>query len=258
MGATGESLRLRTSNKSAVVIGATGLVGAELLRLLNADSAYEHVYAFSRNRKRIAGLTKVSWLEMPDFSEIPYPWPSPQAEAEMQVALASVLPKGEDCFSCLGTTLRDAGSLEKFRFVDYGVNLAFARAAVAKGYTQLGIVSAYGANPKSVVPYSSVKGELELALTVLPFWAVRVYRPGLITGERPRVRVGEKVAKTVLGVLSRVGLFRESKSQAIAGLDIAKAIVHDAQSTVTGTTISYNSDISESAVRYDPQLAGDG
>ncbi len=224
-------MEVRISNKRATVIGATGLVGRELVALLDAHPAYVAVDVLARS-PRPAGLSDgVNWSPMPRLDRFAGAWPSHAAEAGMTDAIARVLPKGDDFFSCLGTTRRRAGSTAAFRFVDLGINTAFAKTAAQEGYDQYSLVSALGADPGSWVPYARTKGELELAVAVLPFWAVHIYQPGLLVGDREESRLGESVAEALLGGLSTIGIARSADFQAIGARVVATAMVDGAQQT---------------------------
>jgi uncharacterized protein YbjT (DUF2867 family) len=127
----------------------------------------------------------------------------------------------EDVFCCLGTTIKQAGSQEAFRRVDFGYVTEAARIASAKGAEQFGLVSALGADAGSRVFYNRVKGEAEDAVRALPFQSVHILRPSLLLGERKEFRVGERIAEAAmrpLGPLMRGPLrrFRPVRAHAVA------------------------------------------
>jgi uncharacterized protein YbjT (DUF2867 family) len=111
------------------------------------------------------------------------------------------LPAAGEVFLALGTTIKVAGSQEAFRAVDYQANLAVARAALARGATKAGAVSAMGADAKSSIFYNRVKGELEDALAQLGFSTLVIARPSFLSGDRAALgqplRSGEKLALNV-------------------------------------------------------------
>jgi len=164
----------------AVVAGATGLVGRELVDALLADSTVGAVHVLVRAKSaelaKRAGLTQ----HVVDYGQ---PLPG--------------LPPADDAFCCLGTTIKVAGSQAAFRAVDFDAALAFARAARACGATRLGVVSALGADASSRVFYNRVKGELEQAVKTLGFDCVLLARPSLLLGDRRALgqptRIGERV-----------------------------------------------------------------
>ena len=107
------------------------------------------------------------------------------------------VPRIDDVFIALGTTIKTAGSREAFRAVDFDAVVAVARAGKALGASHLGIVSAMGADTRSSIFYSRVKGEMEAAVSALGFDGVVFARPFLLAGDRSglnqRKRFGEKL-----------------------------------------------------------------
>lgn len=169
--------------RRAVVAGATGLVGRELVGLLLGDRGVGSVVALVRRRSpAMAALSGVT-QQVVDFAQLPS------------------LADADDAFCCLGTTIKAAGSQEAFRAVDFDAVLAFARAARAAGATRFGVVSALGADAASRVFYNRVKGELEDALRALPFEALVIARPSLLVGDRATLgqptRTGEVVGEAI-------------------------------------------------------------
>ncbi len=167
----------------AVIAGASGLVGGECLRLLLLSDNYTQVIALVRRPLEISH-PKLRELIV-DFARLPQ------------------LPEfaGADVFSTLGTTMKQAGSREAFRQIDFDANLALATLAAKGGACQFVIVSSIGADPSSSTFYLKVKGELEAALKLLPFRSLQVFRPSFLAGDRlgsrPAERVGVAVAKAL-------------------------------------------------------------
>jgi uncharacterized protein YbjT (DUF2867 family) len=167
----------------ALVAGATGLVGREVLAALLADKHTRAVHSLGR---RTLPLTHPKLTQhIVDFAALPE------------------LPRTDDVFICLGTTIKVAGSQAAFRAVDYEAVLAVARMGIAQGATNLGVVSAMGADTNSGVFYNRVKGEMEDAMASLGYASVSIVRPSLLVGdrgplnqpERPGERVGLMVSK---------------------------------------------------------------
>jgi len=165
------------SEKIAWVIGATGLVGRETVISLANEPSITKVVAFTR---RPLDITH-SKLEtrILDFEHI---------EDELRGLSADVAA------CCLGTTIKVAGSQERFRHVDYDYPLAFARAAKSAGVRHLAVVTALGSSTRSMAFYSRVKGEVERDVAKLGLPAVSYLRPSLLLGERPEHRLGETLA----------------------------------------------------------------
>jgi uncharacterized protein YbjT (DUF2867 family) len=167
--------------RSAVVAGASGLVGRELTGRLLGTPAYDRVIAPVRRPLAIAHdrLTEVD-----------------AAYDRLPAALAPHLSRRApvDVFCCLGTTLRAAGSQAAFRRVDHDHVLALGRWARSAGARRMVVVSALGADPASGVFYNRVKGETERDLAALGLASLVIVRPSLLVGDRAEFRLGERLA----------------------------------------------------------------
>lgn len=193
--------------KTAILIGATGLVGKQVLEKLLALPVYEKVIAVSR--KPVAPHPKLQNLIV-DFDKL----------ADSLVNLHA-----DEAFCCLGTTLKQAGSRAEFHKVDFGYNLEFAHAMRQNGCTHFLLVSALGASPKSLVFYSRVKGLLEKDIATLEFPRLSIFRPSLLLGERGENRLAENLVATFFPV---VGLFLRGPLRTIKpirGDQVASAMV---------------------------------
>ena len=164
-----------------LVAGATGLVGREILADLLADKTVAAVHCVGRRPLDIkhAKLT----THVVDFAALP------------------ALPKVDECFIALGTTIKVAGSQAAFRAVDFEAVVALARAARARGAMQLGVVSAMGASANSPIFYNQVKGEMEAAVSALGYASVCIAQPSMLAGDRAALdqplRSGERMALSV-------------------------------------------------------------
>ena len=166
------------AGRVALVAGASGLVGRALLARLGADPGVAQVHALVRRPLDL--VAPKLQVHVVDFNALP------------------PLPAADEAYLALGTTIAVAGSREAFRAVDFDANLAVAKAAGAAGARRVGLVSAMGADARSRVFYSRVKGELEEALSALPLDALVIARPSLLLGDRDRLgqsrRRGEHLA----------------------------------------------------------------
>jgi len=163
------------SLRHVLLAGATGLTGRQLLALLLDDSRVEHVLAPTRH-----ALPLHPKLENP---------------VGMVSHLVSQLHGPIDTvFCCLGTTIRQAGSREAFRMIDYDLPLSLGRHALALGATQYVVISALGADPASRLFYNRTKGELEAALEKQHWNRLSIVRPSLLLGARNKPRMGEVFA----------------------------------------------------------------
>ena len=175
----------------AILLGATGAVGRDLVRQLLQDDRFTELYLLVRRIPEGLSSPKLR-IELLDFDQ-PDQWPE--------------LPEADVLFSSLGTTLRDAGSQAAQYRVDYGYQYEVARRAAARGVPHYILVSAWGAKPKARSFYSRMKGELEEAVQALPFRRISILRPPLLL--RPgSTRGGERLTAAVLWGLSALGLLR--------------------------------------------------
>lgn len=167
-----------------MLLGATGLVGGQVLPLLLGDRRCSSVVAPTRRAlpASAAGLCN----PVLDFAALP---DSP-AWAQVDAVICA-----------LGSTRAQAGSRDAFYRIDHDYPLAFARMARAQGARTFVLNSAAGASARSSFFYNRVKGELEDDLRGLGFPSLTLVRPGLIGGQRSEVRRGEHAAAKVLGVL---------------------------------------------------------
>jgi len=192
---------------TAWLAGGSGLVGGALLRRLLQDAAFARV--ISVGRRRLA-------LEHPRLTQAAADFSSPDA--------FDALDAPEVAFSCLGTTIKKAGSQEAFRAVDHDAVLAFARAARGKGSRVFLHVSALGADPRSRVFYSSVKGQVEEAVARLGFGSAYALRPSILDGEREESRPAERVGLIVARALGPLlGRYRPTPVEAVAQAMVALA-----------------------------------
>lgn len=172
--------------KTLLLVGSTGLVGREVLKLALASPEVAQVVAPTRRR-----LEPHAKLVAPivDFERLPSQEPWWQADAVI---------------CTLGTTIKLAGSQEAFRQVDYSFPMAVARLARQHGTPVFVLNSAMGADPGSGIFYNRVKGEVEHGLRSLDFETLVIARPGLIGGARDEFRLGEKIFAPVLTALGPV------------------------------------------------------
>jgi uncharacterized protein YbjT (DUF2867 family) len=184
--------------RSALLVGATGLVGSFLLQRLLASERYARVIAWAR---RDIGRTHPKLkVEIADFERLQ----ERRADAE-------------DVFCCLGTTIKQAGSQAAFRRVDYDYAVALALAAAGGGARRLLVVSALGANPDSRVFYNRVKGEMEVAVRAAGVPRTIFFRPSLLSGPRAQERLGEKAGLVVGSILGPLlGKYRPIHADIVA------------------------------------------
>ena len=193
-------------NRTALLVGATGLVGSFLLRRLLACGAYARVTVWVR--RKLEQVHPKIRCEVVNFERL----------HERRV-------EAEDVFCCLGTTIKKAGSQAAFRQVDYDYPVALAIAAAGGGARRLLVVSALGANPDSRVFYSRVKGEMEIAVKAAGVPTTIFFRPSLLSGRREEVRRGERIGEAIGKVLGPLlGKFRPIHADIVAAAMLRAAL----------------------------------
>jgi uncharacterized protein YbjT (DUF2867 family) len=213
------------AEKVALLLGATGLVGSELLQLLLDGTDYHKVVVLARRYLPLKH-PKLDWRVV-DFDRLD----------DAAGAFAGV----DDLFCCLGTTIKKAGSQAAFRRVDLEYPLAAARLAREAGVRQYLIVTAMGAARSSRFFYNRVKGEVEAELQALGLPGLHIFRPSLLLGSRREFRPGEQVAAVLGQVLSPLLLGPLRPYRPISGRTVALAMYAVARRGRTGTYI-YPSD----------------
>jgi uncharacterized protein YbjT (DUF2867 family) len=177
----------------ALVIGATGATGKDLVKQLLSDKEFEEVDIFVRKPVDIQNdKLKVHVVNF----EKPEEWKDKV--------------KGDIAFSCLGTTLKDAGSKEAQRKVDFDYQYEFAKAAKENDVEDYILVSAYGANPTSKIFYSKMKGELEEAVKQLHFNRITIFKPGMLE-RKDSERTGEVLGSRIIKFANKLGLLESQK-----------------------------------------------
>ena len=207
-------------NRTALLAGATGLVGTHVLQELLAADTWSHVVTVGRRTVSLRH-DKLEQRVL-DLSVI-------EAHAD--------LPRADDVFCCLGTTIKQAGSQDAFRRVDHDFVVGLARAGLRIGATQFLLVSAIGADPESRVFYSRVKGEAEAAVRALPYRAVQIFRPGLLLGKRSEFRLGERIAMLAVPLLHPFLLGALRRYHSIDAGDVARAMVSIAREAPRGPNV---------------------
>ena len=177
----------------ALVIGATGATGKDLVSKLLEDQDYKEVNIFVRKPTEIDHpklKTHIVNFEKPEE------WKN--------------FVQGDVAFSCLGTTLKDAGSKEAQKKVDYDYQYQFAKTAKENEIDDYILVSSYGANPKSKIFYSRMKGELEQSVKDLHFNKVTIFQPGMLE-RKDTSRPGEVLGGKIIKFANKFGILTHQK-----------------------------------------------
>jgi len=195
----------------ALILGATGSTGQELLKLLLEDSSFSKVSIFVRRKPSIKHQ-KLRTHEI-DFSRL----------NEYKKII-----DGDVLFSALGTTLKDAGSKNRQYLVDFTYQYEFAKMASDKGISYFSLVSSSGANEKSFFFYPKIKGELEQAVKKLPFKKIQIFQPPILIRQPELIRNGEKIALKFFSLLNKIGLLKSQKPLSVSYL--AKKMINQIKS----------------------------
>ncbi len=195
--------------KTAVVAGSSGLVGEQLVKCLALSEEYEAVTAVVRK-----GSSRI--YEGAFTIEVDY---------ERLSAYSEEL-KADVVFCCLGTTLKKAGSKSGFYTVDYTFPLELAKIAAQNKSSQFNIITASGANSKSLIYYSRVKGDIEKAIVKLGIPNINIFRPSLLLGDRAEKRKGEEIGARIAKILNPLMIGRLKKFRAIQATDVANAMLN--------------------------------
>ena len=190
--------------RTAVIAGATGLVGSHLLPLLCQH--YDRVAAFTR---RPLSFSAPNLVELPIENLHNRTW-----------------GPVDDAYCCLGITIAKAGSQAAFRAVDHDLVVDFAKSARDHEASRFGIVSSVGASSKSLAFYLRVKGEMEDAISNLGFASVQIAQPSFLLGEREQARLVEQVGILAGRIVSPLLLGPLSKYRAIEAATVASSLLH--------------------------------
>lgn len=206
--------------RTALLVGATGLTGGHCLdRLLN-DDAYEKITVLTR--RSLPQTHHKLEQHVVDFDNL-------NASAPML--------RAHDVFCCLGTTIKTAGSKDAFRKVDLDYPSELARIASTNGSEQFLVISAVESNPRSRLFYGRVKGEMEQAVSALPFKGVYIFRPSLLVGERGEVRWAEALGIKLFTALPFLLSGPLKKLRPIEARAVASAMITVAKSAPGGKQI---------------------
>ncbi len=201
--------------RTALIAGASGLVGSEILRGLLADPACQAVHSIGR---RQVGLSPARLTQhLVDFTALP------------------PLPPLTEAYIALGSTIQQAGSKTAFRAVDFDAFIAVAGAALSAGATKIGVVSAMAADAHSAIFYNRVKGEMEQALGQMGFDVLVIARPALLAGNRAALKQPARAGESAgLRVLRWIAPVVPANYRPIAAQSVARALLAAVPSCAPG------------------------
>ncbi|WP_221391158.1 NAD-dependent epimerase/dehydratase family protein [Dyadobacter sp. NIV53] len=204
-----------SSSRTALIVGATGLIGSQLFTKLLHTPYYDKVVVLTRRSLEITNtkLTEVIFnFDEPDTSKV----------------------VADDIFCCLGTTIKKAGSKDAFKKVDLEYPLTIAGLAQKNGAEKFMIVTSMGADAKSGIFYNKVKGEVEQGLIAMKYPVLHIFHPSLLLGDRKESRLGEQVGEVLAAVFKPLMFGPLKKYRAIDSEKVANAMLSFAKKTDKG------------------------
>ena len=206
----------------ALVLGATGATGKEIVKLLLEDSNFSKVSVFVRRTIDIDHekliIHEINFSKLSEYDN---------------------LVKGDILFSALGTTKQDAGSKKEQFLVDYTYQYAFAKMAVENGVSRYSLVSSMGANKNSFFFYPKIKGALEESVKSLKFKKIQIFQPPSLIRQPSLMRLGEKNFIKFLKEINKLGCLKFLKPLLVK--DLAVKIIDESLFNQTDGVIIYKS-----------------
>jgi uncharacterized protein YbjT (DUF2867 family) len=201
-------------NAHALVLGATGATGKEIVSLLLKDPSYSKVSIFVRNKPNIKheklSIHKIDFSRLSDYNKFIH---------------------GDVLFSALGTTLKAAGSKPLQYLVDYTYQYEFAKMASNNGIKHYALISSVGSNENSFFFYPKIKGALEEAIKKLDFNKTYIFQPPVLIRQAELKRTGEKILVKILRLFNQLGLFESQKPLPVSSL--AQKMIQEIKSEST-------------------------
>ncbi|MAO71796.1 MAG: hypothetical protein CMD02_04735 [Flavobacteriales bacterium] len=209
----------------ALVLGASGATGIEIVKLLLEDSNFSKVSLFVRRKIDIEH--KKLTIHKIDFSRL---------------SKYNALVKGDILFSALGTTKKEAGGKKEQFLVDYTYQYEFAKIASENSISHYSLVSSIGANKHSFFFYLKIKGALESSVKSLSFNKIHIFQPPSLIRQPEFIRLGEKYTINLLQVINKFGFLRSLKPLLVKDLAI-KIINESLTNKQEGVTIYKSKDL---------------
>ncbi|TKC00693.1 Rossmann-fold NAD(P)-binding domain-containing protein [Pedobacter cryophilus] len=213
---------------SAIVLGASGLIGSHLLTLLLNDPHFDSIKIFVRKLLPIQHPKLIQIVT--DFEHL---------ELKKEEIKADII------FCCLGSTQKKTPDLAIYKKIDHDYPLYFAKEGLKNGLRQFHLVSALGANSKSANFYTKMKGDTEEDLKKLGISSLHIYQPSFLRGNRNENRPLEKIALVLIKVIDPLLIGSLKKYRSIAAEDVAKAMINESIKNKKGIFVHQSDQIKE-------------
>lgn len=207
------------NQKKAALLGATGLVGEALLRLLTEDPRYRKILVYQRSEQKLLEHEKIEWHI---------------GDLVSGAVFGDQIPC-DDLYCAIGTTQSKTPNKAEYKAIDVGIPLQAASKALSGGLKGMAVVSSMGADPASRARYPRVKGQLEQQLQKMAIPRLKIMRPSFIFGQRGEFRPLEKLAKGLVKLLAPV---IPKAYQGVEAVDIAKAMIQVLNASHSRTIIT--------------------
>lgn len=208
--------------QTAVVLGATGMVGGILLQQLLQNDQFSTVRILVRHPLHFQHpkleIKQVNFNDAESFED--------------------TLGEGDSLFCCVGTTQKKVNNDKTaYRKVDYDIPVTAAQLAAKHHFSKYLLISAVGASPNSGNFYLQLKGSVEEDISTLPFDSIHIFRPSLLLGHRKEKRGAEKLMQSVLPAISWMMVGPMRKYRPIEAGKVAEAMVNAALSDTKGLQV---------------------
>lgn len=193
--------------KKVAILGATGLIGNQLLNIFIQDKEIGQIIVLNRSKLNCTDSKIILQIQ------------------ELQQINPALLEGVDALYCCIGTTRKKTPDLNDYRSIDYGITLNMAKAAKKAGVPEVHLISAMGANIKSRIFYNQLKAEIERDLLLLEFDRTLIYQPALLIGNRSEKRIGEKIAQWISPFLDSLLNEKMMKYHSVKAHELAGAML---------------------------------
>jgi uncharacterized protein YbjT (DUF2867 family) len=200
---------MERNKKKAIVLGASGLIGNQLVSLLLNDHSFSQVTLFVRKELSFLDV-KLKQITL-DFTDL---------ESYQSQFAGSVL------FLCLGTTRKKTPNIEHYRAIDYGITLRAAKLAKSEDIEEVHLISSIGASSDSSIFYNKLKGQIEEDLIKIGFETTYIYQPSILIGTRNEFRRTELFFQKLMPLFDLFMIGKLKKYHSVSKEKLAQAILN--------------------------------